>query len=128
MVPDSAGSSAYSQPAPVPSVVYHQVMRPPTNGLAVAALVLGIVAIALGVWIVIPIIGLVFAFLSFAPAVLALILGLVGLQQARRIGVGRGLAITGVSLGAATLTIGVLTTGFWIIALVGSAASSSAGS
>jgi hypothetical protein len=51
-------------------VVYHQVIRPQSNGIAVAAPVLGIVAIVLGIWIIIPIVGLFFAFIGFVPAVL----------------------------------------------------------
>src|SRR5690606_15212613 len=39
--------------------VYQQVVRPPSNGMAVTALVLGIVAITVGVWSIIPVLGLV---------------------------------------------------------------------
>ena len=66
-------------------VVYQQIVRPPSNGLATAGMVLGIVAIVLGVWMIIPIIGLAFAFVSFVPAVLAVIFGFVGLRQANRV-------------------------------------------
>lgn len=53
--------------------VYKQVVRPPSNGTAVSAMVLGIVAIAVGVWSVIPILGLLAAFFAFVPGVLAVI-------------------------------------------------------
>lgn len=108
-----------------PQMVYHQVVRPQNNSLATAALVLGIIAIVSGVWMVIPIVGLVFAFISFAPAVLAVIFGATGLRQANRINVGRGAAITGLTTGGLTLAIGLLTTVFWIVALAASAASHS---
>ncbi|HEY0374660.1 MAG TPA: hypothetical protein VGC94_07675, partial [Amnibacterium sp.] len=58
-----------------PQVIYQQIVRSPSNGMATTALVLGIVAIALGIWMIIPIVGLVFAFVSFVPAVLAVIFG-----------------------------------------------------
>ena len=106
-------------------VVYHQVLRPPSNSMAIAALVLGIVAIVLGVWIIVPIVGLVFAFLSFVPAVLAAIFGFLGLRQSNQVGVGRGPAVTGLVLGGLTLAIGVLTTMFWIVTIAGSVASNS---
>lgn len=106
-------------------MMYHQIVRPPSNGMAIAALVLGIIAIVFGVWMIIPIIGLAFAFVSFVPAVLGLIFGVVGLRRAKEISVGRGAALTGVITGGLTLAIGVLTTMFWIIAIAASAASHS---
>lgn len=106
-------------------VIYQQVVRAPANGIAVAALVLGIVAIVLGVWMIIPIVGLFFGFVSFVPAVLAVVFGVLGLRQSSRVGVGRGSAIGGLATGGATLGIGVLTTLFWVFALAASAASGS---
>jgi hypothetical protein len=104
-------------------VIYQQVVKAPSNGMAIAALVLGIVAIVTGVWIPIPILGLVMMFLAFAPAVLAVIFGHVGIRNAGRLGgLGRGAALTGLVLGYVTLAISVLTTGFWIAAAVASAA------
>jgi uncharacterized membrane protein len=110
---------------PTSQVIYQQVVRPATNGTAVAALVLGIVAIVLGVWVVIPIVGLFFAFISFVPAVLAVVFGFTGLRQSARAGVGRGAAMTGLITGGITLAIVVLTTCFWVIAIAASAASGS---
>ena len=90
-------------------------------------MVLGIVAIVLGVWMIIPIVGLAFAFVSFVPAVLGVVFGVVGLRQSNRVHVGRGAALTGLITSGLTLAIGVLTTLFWIIAIAASAASHSAG-
>lgn len=116
------GSGSQSQ------VIYQQVVRAPSNGTAVASLVLGIVAIVFGVWMIIPIVGLFFAFVSFVPAVLAVIFGVLGYRQSARIAVGRGAAIAGVVTGGTTLAIGVVVTLFWIFALVASAASGSGSS
>jgi len=106
-------------------VIYQQVVRPPGNGNAVAALVLGIVAIALGVWVIIPLVGLVFAFLAFLPGALAVVFGHIGVRRAAAVGgVGRGQAIAGLALGYVTVGLIVVTTIFWILAIAGSAATS----
>lgn len=104
-------------------MVYQQIVRPPSNGIATAGMVLGIVAIVLGVWMIIPIVGLAFAFVSFVPAVLGVVFGVVGLRHSHRVHVGRGAALTGLITGGLTLAIVVLTTLFWIIAFAASAAS-----
>lgn len=102
--------------------IYQQVVRPPSNGMAVTAMVLGIVAIAVGVWSIIPILGLIAAFFSFIPGVLAVIFGVIGRTKSNALrGVGRGQAITGIVLGAVTIGIIVLTTVGWVlISAVGS--------
>ncbi|MAT18620.1 MAG: hypothetical protein CMF56_08670 [Leifsonia sp.] len=99
-------------------VIYQQVVRAPSNGPAIAGMVLGIVAIVIGIGSPIPIIGLISAFFAFAPALLAAIFGHVGLSKARTMGgVGRGQATAGLTLGYLTLAIIVLTTAFWIVAI-----------
>ncbi|MEX1079523.1 MAG: hypothetical protein WED09_10490 [Homoserinimonas sp.] len=96
--------------------IYQQVVRPPSNGMATAALVLGIIAIAFGVWSVIPILGLFAAFTAFVPAVLAVVFGAIGRTRSTTLaGIGRGQALTGLVLGAVTLTIIVLTTIGWAL-------------
>ncbi len=69
----------------------------PTNGLAVAALVLGILALVF-FWL---------PFLGWIPAILGLIFGLVALQHPE----GRGMAVGGVVCSAIALAIKVW---FWI--------------
>ena len=102
-----------------------QVIKPPTNGMAVTSLVLGIVAIVTGIWIPIPILGLVMMFWAFLPAVLAVIFGHVGLRNATRLGgIGRGASLTGLILGYVTLGLSVITTFLWIVT---AAAASSSG-
>src|SRR5690606_6104291 len=99
--------------------VYQQVVRPPSNGMAVTALVLGIVAITVGVWSIIPVLGLVAAFFAFVPGVLAIIFGAIGRTRAKTLGgIGGGQALTGLVLGAVTIGIIVLTTIAWILLTV----------
>lgn len=109
------------QPTAPHQVVYQNIVRPPSNGAAVASLVLGVVAIAFGVWIPIPFLGLVMMFVSFVPAVLAVVFGHVGLGGAHRSGVGRNRAVAGLVTGYLTLGIAVLTTLAWVTAGVASA-------
>ncbi len=74
----------------------------PGKGLAIAALVLGIVAL-LGCWV--PVIGFFFAFLGL----IAIGLGVAGAVQASkgRAG-GKGMAITGAVLGAVSIVLSIL--------------------
>lgn len=103
-----------------------QMQRPQSNGPAVTAMVLGIVAAAVGVWALIPILGLISAILAFLPAVVAVILGHLGLRGAHRMGgVGRSQAIAGLTLGYITLGIIIATTLFWIIAMTYGSATTS---
>lgn len=103
---------AYQQPQ---QLIYQQIVKPPSNGMAVTSLILGILAIVVGVWTPIPIAGLVFAFLSFLPALLAIIFGHVGLSTSKTNGVGKGQAITGLILGYLTIGIIVVVTMIWIL-------------
>ncbi|MBW3641898.1 MAG: DUF4190 domain-containing protein [Actinobacteria bacterium] len=73
----------------------------PSNGMGVAALVLGIIALLIS-WI--PILGA-------ALAVLALIFGILGLKKARRgQATNQGMAVAGIVLGGIALAIGLLVT------------------
>ncbi|WP_199286526.1 hypothetical protein [Homoserinimonas hongtaonis] len=110
-------------PHPQQQVIYQQVVRPPSNGMAVTALILGLVAIVTGVWSPIPFVGLVAAFFAFVSALLAVIFGIVGLRKANTVGVGRGNSVAGIVTGALTLGIIGLTTVAWIVAAAASSAS-----
>lgn len=109
----------YQQPQ---QVVYQQVYKTPSNGMAVTALILGIIATVIGIWSPIPIIGIGAAFFAFLPALLAVIFGHVGLGTFKKIGVGKGQAMTGLILGYITLAIIILTIIFWIIAMAAGSA------
>jgi uncharacterized membrane protein len=106
-------------------VYYQQIVRPPSNGLAIASLVLGVVGILPGLLVVIPFVGLIMAMFALLPAVLAVVFGHIGLNQAKRLnGLGRGMAQAGLILGYVTLGLMVLTTLFWIFAAIVGAATS----
>jgi hypothetical protein len=87
--------------APPPTQVYVQVApRPSTNGLAITALILGIVGAALSL---IPIVG---PFLCWLPALLAIIFGFIGLGTASRLnGLRRNEALWGTIFGFAPIPI-----------------------
>lgn len=110
---------------PQQQVIYQQVVKQPGNGMAVTSLVLGIVAIVIGVWTVIPFLGIGAAITSFVPALLAVVFGHLGKRAVQQVGKGHGQAMTGLVLGYITLGIIVITTFVWIVAFIGSAASSS---
>ncbi|MFC5799907.1 DUF4190 domain-containing protein [Streptomyces formicae] len=90
-----------SEPAP-PHWPSHPMPGPqPRNGMGVTALVLGIVGVALGLVIVL-------FWMSWLPALLAVVFGLVGLSHARKgLATNRSMALTGVVLGVAGLLIAV---------------------
>ncbi|MBT2511025.1 DUF4190 domain-containing protein [Streptomyces sp. ISL-98] len=76
-------------------------MTQPRNGLGVAALVLGIAGVVLGL--------AVFLFwMSWLPALLALVFGIIGLGNARKgLATNKGMALTGLILGAVGLLLAV---------------------
>jgi hypothetical protein len=88
-----------TEPHPPPPPQPYYPARP-TNGLGVAAMVLGIVGFLI-LWI--PFIG----YIGLVCGVLALILGIVGTATARRRGAGVGMAITGIILGALTVVLAI---------------------
>ncbi|MCU7827083.1 DUF4190 domain-containing protein [Kitasatospora sp. DSM 101779] len=122
--PPALGATPASEPAPVPppapapglvpgpdmnagagtGVSYWPFPQPapqPRNGLGVAAMTLGIVGAVLGLTIV-------FFWLAWLPALLAVILGAVALSHVRKgLANNRGIALTGVILGAAGLLVSV---------------------
>lgn len=83
-------------------MTYNQPIAPPTNALALAGLILGIIAAILSIfyggWI-----------LALLPALLALIFGFVGINTANRLGgKRRGMAIAAVILAFSPLLIPLL--------------------
>lgn len=94
-------------PARPITVVYDTAPQRP-NGLAVAALVLGVVGLVLGV---IPLfVGLV---LSFVPTVLAIVFGVIGIARAAARHSGFVPALLGLALGV--LTAFLWTTGYGVL-------------
>jgi len=74
------------------------------NGLAVAALVLGILSIVL-FW---------FPFVNWILALLAIIFGAIGMAKGKRVGKGRGMAITGLVCGVLCVAISVISILFFV--------------
>jgi hypothetical protein len=100
--------SGYPQPpSPPPQPYYpppgYPVAPPPrpSNGLAVASMVLGIVGVLL-VWI--PFIG----YLGMICGFVALGLGIPSVVTSRKTGVGMGMAVTGIVLGGLTVILSLL--------------------
>ncbi|WBP84798.1 DUF4190 domain-containing protein [Kitasatospora cathayae] len=92
--PGERPAAPYWPPYPVPA-------PPPRNGLGVAAMVLGIVGTALSL-------AVLLFWLSWLPALLALIFGIIGLGHARRgVATNRGMALAGVILGITGLVVSV---------------------
>lgn len=92
--PAAAPGAPYWPPYPLPA-------PPPRNGLGTAAMVLGIVGTLLGL-------AVVLFWLSWLPALLAVIFGAIGLGYVRKgLATNRGLALAGVILGVAGLLISV---------------------
>ena len=75
---------------------------PQSNGIAVAAGIVGIVSAVVGL---IPFFG----FVAIFSGVVAIILGIIGLQRANRMGgTSRGMAITGIITGAVAIVVPIL--------------------
>lgn len=106
-------------PASPAQVYVVQAQRGPSNGLAVAAMVLGIVAIAIGIWSPVPILGIFNAVVGGLVAIVGAILGHLGLKAAVTAdGVGRGQAMTGLVLSYVTIGIVLLVTAFWVLPMI----------
>ncbi|MFC4075469.1 hypothetical protein [Salinithrix halophila] len=86
------------------------IQTPEGNGLATAALVLGIIGLVIGI---IPFVG----WLVFPLWILAIIFGAIGARKKIK----KGQAIAGIVLGTGTF---VLKVGFWILMLIGIASGS----
>lgn len=108
---ESEQNNSTQQPAPEPTPVVQPTSNPvpvnPTNGLAVAALVVGIVALISG-WI---------PFWGFVVGVAAVVLGIIALKKPG----GRGLAIAGLITGGLGALTGLLMVILFIIGLMGAA-------
>jgi len=100
--PAMPGGTATGPPPSAPPGIAAQ--RPPsqkTNGLAIAALVLGIVGVVAGV------IPLLF-FIAWVLGVVAVVLGIIGRNNARQRGAGKGQATAGAILGGIAVVLGVV--------------------
>ena len=104
----------YNQP-PAQQVYVQLAPRQPSNGLAIAGLVTGIVGAALSL---IPFVGV---FLCWLPALLAIVFGFIAIGTAKRTGLRRNESLAAIILGFVPIPVTVL----YILIGVGVAASSS---
>lgn len=94
-------------PAPSAPPVATQPQPSGSKGLAITALILGIVAI---VFAFIPVVN----FFSYAPAAVAIILGIIVLAKKKP---GKGMGLTGLILGGASIVIAIIVTIVSVVAL-----------
>jgi hypothetical protein len=85
---------------------YQYVQVRPSNGFAVAAMVLGIVGAVFGL---IPLTAPV----AFICGLLGVIFGLIGISRARKVGVGMGMGVAGLVLGIVAVVLSIV--GFVIV-------------
>ena len=102
-------------PPPAQQVYVQLAPRQPSNGLAIAGLVTGIVGAALSL---IPFAGV---FLCWLPALLAIVLGFIAIGTAKRTGLRRNESLAAIILGFVPIPVTIL----YILIGVGVAASSS---
>ena len=97
---DPNGTSPSPNPSPAPHQPHQQHAQPSgdRNGTAVAAMVMGIIAIVIGWMPVIVVLGLI-------AAILAIVLGVAGTKRAKRTGSGKGFALAGMITGAVGLLV-----------------------
>ena len=100
MFDDRTNPTPPPPPPPPPPPVVYQVTQP-TNGLATASLVLGILGIAL------------FWFLGFIMSILAIVFGGVGISRANAGAPGKGTATAGLVLGIVGLLLPLLIMMAW---------------
>jgi hypothetical protein len=91
-------TAAAAPPPPTQTINVQAPYAQPSNGLAIASMVLGIIAL-FTFWI---------PFIGWVPTLLGLVLGLVGLQQAQ----GRGMAVAGIVCSGLAMMVKVW---FWLV-------------
>jgi hypothetical protein len=103
-------------PQPVP---YHpQRIANPSNGVALTAMILGIVGAVVGFWAIIPITGYFSAVLGFPLALAAVICGHIGRARSKHVhGVGRIQALVGFILGYLSIAVMVVASAAWTLFL-----------
>lgn len=101
--PSSGGQSQAGGPQSVEQAqTPHPIPASTNNGMAIAALILGVVSIALS-W---------FPMISYVTAILAIVFGFIGMKNQHQ----KSLAIVGVVLGFLTF---ILKIGFWVLIFIG---------
>lgn len=106
--PGTPATSAHPLMAPTPD-------RPrPTNGVALTAMIFGIVGGVTGIWSIIPVTGYISAGIAAPLLLVAVICGHIGQYRAKRNGgVGRWQALSAVLLGYIILAFVIITSVVW---------------
>jgi hypothetical protein len=90
----------------------------PANGVAITAMVFGIIGAVVGFWAIVPVAGYISASLGFVPALVAVICGHIGLSRSKKLaGIGRKHAITGIITGYGSIGIMAVATLVWTLVL-----------
>lgn len=122
-VPPAPPAPLAVQAAPAPQVPQPLPFQPqpvsaPSNGVALTAMILGIVGAVVGFWAVIPITGYFSAAFGFPLALAAVICGHIGRGRAKRLGgVGRVQSLVGFLLGYASIAVMVIASAAWTVFL-----------
>ncbi len=104
-----APPSSTAAEAEIPRMPYPVPTAQPRNGMGITALVLGLVGIGLGVFIL-------FFWISWLPALLAVIFGSIGLSHARKgLATNKAMAVSGLVMGIVGLLIAAGTGVFMVV-------------
>ncbi|WP_372968684.1 hypothetical protein [Microbacterium sp.] len=107
-----------AQVVPQPIAYQPQPAAAPSNGVALTAMILGIVGAVAGFWAVVPITGYFSAAFGFPLAVAAVICGHIGRARSKRVGgVGRIQALVGFLLGYVSIAVMVIASAAWTVFL-----------
>ncbi|MFH9223838.1 DUF4190 domain-containing protein [Streptomyces lydicus] len=102
--PSSQAGEVRPLPYPVPT-------GQPRNGMGITALVLGLVGLVLGMF-------LILFWISWLPALLALIFGAIGVNQARKgLATNKAMAVSGLVMGILGLLLAVGSAAFTVVAI-----------
>ncbi len=111
--PQNPASVAHLQPVPYrrPEVVA------PSNGVALTAMIFGIIGAVVACGAIIPITGYFSAGIGFPLALTAVICGHIGQSRSKRLGVGRVHALVGVILGYLSIAFMAIASAAWTVFL-----------
>lgn len=107
-----------AQSTPQPVAYQPPPVAASSNGVALTAMILGIVGAVVGFWAVVPITGYLSAAFGFPLALAAVICGHIGRSRSKRVGgVGRIQALVGFILGYVSIAVMVIASAAWTLFL-----------
>lgn len=118
LIQPPAEGVTHAQLAPQPIAYQPQPAAAPSNGVALTAMILGIVGAFVGFWAIIPITGYFSSAFGFPLALAAVICGHIGRGRSKRVnGVGRIQALVGFILGYLAIAVMVIASAAWTLFL-----------